>query len=164
MPSKDLASDDASTADREIVIERTVNAPRELVWRAWTEADQIAKWWGPNGFTTTIHAMDVRVGGAWRFIMHGPDGTDYPNKIVYREIVKPERLVYDHGEDNDAHSGSFRSTVTFVAQGRKTKVTMRALFASAEARAATLKYGAIEGGEQTLARLDQHVATMSPVG
>ena len=164
MPSKDLASDDASTADREIVIERTVNASRELVWRAWTEADQIAKWWGPNGFTTTIHAMDVRVGGAWRFIMHGPDGTDYPNKIVYREIVKPERLVYDHGEDNDAHSSSFRSTVTFVAQGRKTKVTMRALFASAEARAATLKYGAIEGGEQTLARLDQHVATMSPVG
>jgi len=163
MPSKDLASDDASTADREIVIERTVNAPRELVWRAWTEADQIAKWWGPNGFTTTIHAMDVRVGGAWRFIMHGPDGTDYPNKIVYREIVKPERLVYDHGEDNDAHSSSFRSTVTFVAQGRKTKVTMRALFASAEARAATLKYGAIEGGEQTLARLDHHVATMSPV-
>jgi uncharacterized protein YndB with AHSA1/START domain len=164
MPSKGLASDDASTADREIVIERTVNAPRELVWRAWTEADQIAKWWGPNGFTTTIHAMDVRVGGAWRFIMHGPDGTDYPNKIVYREIVKPERLVYDHGEDNDARSSSFRSTVTFVAQGRKTKVTMRALFASAEARAATLKYGAIEGGEQTLARLDQHVATMSPVG
>jgi uncharacterized protein YndB with AHSA1/START domain len=164
MPSKDPASDDASTADREIVIERTVNAPRELVWRAWTEADQIAKWWGPNGFTTTIHAMDVRVGGAWRFIMHGPDGTDYPNKIVYREIVKPERLVYDHGEDNDAPSSSFRSTVTFVAQGRKTKVTMRALFASAEARAATLKFGAIEGGEQTLARLDHHVATMSPVG
>jgi uncharacterized protein YndB with AHSA1/START domain len=163
MPSTDLASDDASTADREIVIERTVNAPRELVWRAWTEADQIAKWWGPNGFTTTIHAMDVRVGGVWRFIMHGPDGTDYPNKIVYREIVKPERLVYDHGDDDDAHSSSFRSTVTFVAQGRKTKVTMRALFASAEARAATVKFGAIEGGEQTLARLDQHVATMSPV-
>ena len=107
--------------------------------------------------------MDVRVGGAWRFIMHGPDGTDYPNKIVYREIVKPERLVYDHGDDDDAHSSSFRSTVTFVAQGRKTKVTMRALFASAEARAATLKFGAIEGGEQTLARLDHHVATMSPV-
>ena len=56
---------------------------------------------GPNGFTTTIHEMDVQVGGVWRFIMHGPDGTDYPNKIVYREIVKPERLVYDHGDDND---------------------------------------------------------------
>jgi uncharacterized protein YndB with AHSA1/START domain len=64
------------------------------------------------------------VGGAWRFIMHGPDVTDYPNKIVYREIVKPERLVYDHGDDNDAHSHRFRATVTFAAQGRKTKVTM----------------------------------------
>jgi uncharacterized protein YndB with AHSA1/START domain len=93
--------------------------------------------------------------------MHGPDGTDYPNKIVYREIVKPERLVYDHGDDNDALSHSFRATITFSAQGRKTKVTMRALFASAEARAASVKFGAIEGGVQTLARLDQHVATIS---
>jgi len=113
-----MATSDASTADREIVIERTVNAPRELVWQAWTEADQIRQWWGPNGFTTTIHAMDVRVGGVWRFIMHGPDGTDYPNRIVYREIVKPERLVYDHDDDNDPPSHSFRSTVTFVARCR----------------------------------------------
>jgi uncharacterized protein YndB with AHSA1/START domain len=156
-----MATSDASTADREIVIERMVDAPRELVWRAWTEADQIAAWWGPNGFTTTIHEMDVRVGGVWRFMMHGPDGTDYPNKIVYREIVKPERLVYDHSDDNDADLHKFQTTVTFAAQGRKTKVTLRALFASAEARAASVKFGAIEGGVQTLARLDQHVATMS---
>jgi uncharacterized protein YndB with AHSA1/START domain len=156
-----MAASDANTADREIVIERTVNAPRELVWQAWTEADQIAQWWGPNGFTTTIHAMNVRVGGVWRFIMHGPDGTDYPNRIVYREIVKPERLVYDHDDGNDPPSHGFRSTVTFVAQGRKTKVTLRAVFASAGAREASVKFGAIEGGAQTLARLDQHVATMS---
>ena len=156
-----MATSDASTADREIVIERTVNAPRELVWQAWTEADQIRQWWGPNGFTTTIHAMDVRVGGVWRFIMHGPDGTDYPNKVVYREIVKPERLVYDHTDDRDPPSHQFQTTVTFAAQGRKTMVTLRALFANAEARAASVKFGAIEGGAQTLARLDQHVATMS---
>lgn len=159
-----MATSDANTAEREIVIERTVNAPRDQVWRVWTEGDQIAAWWGPNGFTTTIHEMDVRVGGVWRFIMHGPDGTDYPNKVVYREIVKPERLVYDHGEDDDAHPHDFRATITFAAQGRKTKVTLRALFASAEARAASVKFGAIEGGAQTLARLDQHVATMSETG
>jgi uncharacterized protein YndB with AHSA1/START domain len=146
------------------MIERTVNAPRELVWRAWTEADQIKAWWGPNGFTTTIHEMDVTVGGVWRFMMHGPDGTDYPNKVVYREIVKPERLVYDHTDDRDPPSHQFQTTVTFAAQGRKTKVTLRALFASAEARAASVKFGAIEGGAQTLARLDQHVATMSETG
>ena len=159
-----MATSDASTADREIVIERMVNAPRELVWRAWTEADQIAAWWGPNGFTTTIHEMDVTVGGVWRFMMHGPDGTDYPNKIVYREIVKPERLVYDHDDDKDPPSHKFQTTVTFAAQGRKTMVTLRALFANAEARAASVKFGAIEGGAQTLARLDQHVATMSETG
>ena len=159
-----MATSDASTADREIMIERTVNAPRELVWRAWTEADQIKAWWGPNGFTTTIHEMDVTVGGVWRFMMHGPDGTDYPNKVVYREIVKPERLVYDHTDDRDPPSQQFQTTVTFAAHGRKTKVTLRALFASAEARAASVKFGAIEGGAQTLARLDQHVATMSETG
>ena len=159
-----MATSDASTADREIMIERTVNAPRELVWRAWTEADQIAAWWGPNGFTTTIHEMDVAVGGVWRFMMHGPDGTDYPNKVVYREIVKPERLVYDHDDDQDPPSHKFQTTVTFAAQGRKTKVTLRALFDSADARAASVKFGAIEGGAQTLARLDQHVATMSETG
>jgi len=159
-----MATSDANTAEREIVIERTVNAPRELVWRAWTEADQIAAWWGPNGFTTTIHEMDVAVGGVWRFMMHGPDGTDYPNKVVYREIVKPERLVYDHTDDRDPPSQQFQTTVSFAAHGRKTKVTLRALFASAEARAASVKFGAIEGGAQTLARLDQHVATMSETG
>jgi uncharacterized protein YndB with AHSA1/START domain len=78
--------------------------------------------------------------------------------------VKPERLVYDHDDDNDPPSHSFRSTVTFVAQGRKTKVTLRAVFASVEAREASVKFGAIEGGAQTLARLDQHVATMSEAG
>ena len=150
-----------ANAEREMVIERTVNAPREIVWRAWTEAEQIAKWWGPNGFTTTIHEMKVEVGGVWRFIMHGPDGTDYPNKVVYREIVKPERLVFDHGDDHGKHS--HQSTVTFAAQGSKTKVTLRALFDSVEAHDAAMKY-AVEGGNQTLSRLDQYLTTLSPVG
>jgi uncharacterized protein YndB with AHSA1/START domain len=156
-------SKEASSPDREIVIERIVNAPRELVWRAWTEPDQIAKWWGPNGFTTTIHEMHVRVGGAWRFIMHGPDGTDYPNRIVYREIVKPERLVYDHDDDGDGKH-SFHSTVTFVATGDRTRVTLRVVFPTADARAAAVKFGAVEGGEQTLARLEQHLAARPAAG
>ena len=157
-----MAASDASTADREIVIERTVNAPRDLVWQAWTEADQIEQWWGPNGFTTTIHAMDVRVGGVWRFIMHGPDGTDYPNRIVYREIVKPERLVYDHSDDKG--NDHFQATVTFVTQGKRTQVTLRAVFDTAQARGAKVKFGAVEGGQQTLARLEQHLAAMSSAG
>src|SRR5262245_20518597 len=86
-------SNPGSTADREMVISRVVDAPRDVVWQAWTQPQHIGAWWGPDGFHTTIHGMNVTVGGMWRFIMHGPDGTDYPNRIVYREIVEPERLV-----------------------------------------------------------------------
>ena len=157
-----MPGNESNDPDREIVIERIVNAPRELVWRAWTEPDQIAKWWGPNGFTTTIHEMHVRVGGVWRFIMHGPDGTDYPNRIVYREIVKPERLFYDHSDDKG--NDHFQATVTFVAQGNRTKVTLRVVFETAQARAAAVKFGAVEGGQQTLARLEQYLASMSAAG
>ena len=74
------------TAQRELVITRIFDAPRELVWRAWTDPKHVAQWWGPNGFTNTIHEMDVRPGGVWRFVMHGPDGVDYANKIVFGEI------------------------------------------------------------------------------
>jgi uncharacterized protein YndB with AHSA1/START domain len=147
------------TADREIVIVRTVNAPRELVWRAWTEPGHVAAWWGPNGFRTTIHEMDFRVGGVWRFIMHGPDGTDYPNRVVYREIVKPQRLVYDHSDGKPNPSIAFKATITFEDVGGQTRVTLHSVFPTAAARDAVGGY-AVEGGKQTLARLDEHLATM----
>jgi uncharacterized protein YndB with AHSA1/START domain len=147
---------------REIIFTRLFDAPRELVWEAWTDPQQVVQWWGPRGFTTTTHEMDVRPGGVWRFIMHGPDGTDYPNKIVYPEVVPSERLAYTHGsDDGDDESGRFQMTVTFADQGGKTRLTMRALFASAEERDRVVKeYGAIEGGEQTLDRLAEHLARL----
>ena len=80
-----------NTADREIVSARVFDAPRELVWKAWVDPKHVAQWWGPKGFTNTIHEMDVRPGGVWRFAMHGPDGTDYKNEIVFIEVVRPER-------------------------------------------------------------------------
>ena len=82
-------NDAASTADREIAATRIFDAPRELVWKAWTDPKHVAQWWGPNGFTNTIHEMNVSPGGVWRFMMHGPDGTDYPNRIVFIEVVEP---------------------------------------------------------------------------
>ena len=146
-------ADRSSAEDREIVSTRVYAAPRELVWRAWTEPDQIVQWWGPNGFTTTMHKMDVRAGGAWRFVMHGPDGTDYQNESSYIEVVKPERLVYEH------QSGPrFRATVTFEDEGAKTKLTMRMLFETSAERERTVKvFNAVEGQKQTLARLADHV-------
>lgn len=153
--------DETSTADREIVITRVFDAPRELVFKAWTDPKHVAQWWGPNGFTNTIHEMDVRPGGVWRFIMHGPDGVDYPNKIVFIEVVKPERLVYAHGSDKEDDPEQFDVTITFAEQGDKTHLTMRSLFQSAAERDRVVKeHGAIEGGNQTLARFAEHLAQM----
>jgi uncharacterized protein YndB with AHSA1/START domain len=147
-------------ADREIVITRVFDAPRELVFKAFTDPKQVPQWWGPRGFTTTVHEMDVRPGGVWRFIMHGPDGTDYPNRIVFIEIAKPERLVYLHGSDKENDPDQFEVTVTFADHGGKTELTLRMLCASAAERAKTIESGAIEGGHQTLDRLAEHLATL----
>ena len=148
-----------TASDREIVVSRIVGAPRELVFEAFTDPNRIANWWGPNGFTTTTYERNVRVGGRWRFMMHGPDGTDYPNLIVYREIVAPERLIYDHSSGDDDPAHEFEASVTFKAAGKaKTRVTLRLLFAKREVRDAMIKFGAEAGGQQTLARLDADLA------
>jgi uncharacterized protein YndB with AHSA1/START domain len=148
-------------SDREIVITRVVNAPRELVWDAWTSPEHVVKWWGPNGFTTTLEVMDVRPGGQWNHVMHGPDGVDYPNRSVFVEVVRPERLVYDHGGAKPGDPEvEFRATVTFEDQGGQTKITMRSLFPTAEERDRVVKeYRAVEGGHQTLKRLEAFVTS-----
>jgi uncharacterized protein YndB with AHSA1/START domain len=145
-------------AGRELIIERVFDAPRELVFDAWTDPAHVAQWWGPTGFTTTTHEMDVRQGGVWRFIMHGPDGTDYPNQVVYTEVVKPERLVYAHGEDKEGDSGQFQVTVTCAEQGNQTKITMRMLFATEAEFDAAKEMGAVTGAHQTLDRLEEFLA------
>ena len=145
-----------TAADREIVISRLIKAPRERVFAAWTDPGHIGGWWGPQGFTTTTQAMDVRPGGAWRYTMHGPDGVDYPNLIVYSEVARPERLAYVHGsgEDDDPHQ--FTTVVTFEDEGGQTRLTMRSIFASAAARDYVVReFHAIEGGNSTLDRLEE---------
>jgi uncharacterized protein YndB with AHSA1/START domain len=152
----------SATADREMVITRVINVPRALVFEAWTQPEHIGNWWGPRGFTTTTHSMDVRPGGEWRFVMHGPDGTNHKNRIVYLEVVKPERLVYNHfGEEGDEEE-KFQTTVTFLDRGATTEVVMRALFPTVAAREFVVeKHGAIEGGKQTLERLAEFVGSGS---
>ena len=153
----------SETADREIAITRVFNAPRNLVWSAWTDPKHVAHWWGPTGFTNTIHKMEVKVGGVWDFIMHGPDGTDYPNKIVFTEVVKPELLKFDHGSDDPNDPGQFNVTVNFTAlESAKTEIRMRMVFQTKEARDLVVeKYGAIEGNRQTMNRLEEYLKTMS---
>ncbi len=152
----------SNTADREITTSRVFDATRELVWKVWTDPNHIGNWWGPNGFTNTIETMEVKPGGIWKLIMHGPDGTDYPNRITYIEVVKPERLVYKHGSDLEDHPGDFHVTVTFEEENGKTKLTMLSLFKTSAARDEVVeKYGAIEGMNQTLNRLGDYLTKVS---
>ena len=144
-------------SDREIAASRLFDAPRELVWKMWTDPHHVAQWWGPRGFTNTIHEMNVGPGGHWRFHMHGPDGRSYRNEIVYREIVEPERLVYDHISEP-----FFHVAVTFSEENGKTRVTMRSLFESAEILRKVIEtFGAVEGMKQTLERLGEQLAHRS---
>jgi uncharacterized protein YndB with AHSA1/START domain len=149
------------TSDREIITTRLINAPRELVWEAFTNPEHVKHWWGPDGFTNTIHEMEVKPGGVWRFMMHGPNGMNFPNKIVFHEVVKPERLVCTHSSD-DENGIIFFQTIIFEKQGDKTNIIMTALFPTAEERDKVVKeFGAVEGGQQTLRRLAEYVVTMS---
>ena len=148
-----------NTADREIFASRLFDAPRERLFELWTDPAHIGKWWGPRGFTTTTHAMDVRPGGEWRFTMHGPDGQDYKNRIAYLEVVPPERLAYKHAGEEGDEPVKFHVTVTFAAEGAKTRLTTRMVFDTPEERTMVAeKYGAVEGLRQTLDRLEELVA------
>jgi uncharacterized protein YndB with AHSA1/START domain len=148
------------SADNEILITRLISAPRDLVWRAFTEVRHMTHWWGPNGFSTTTFDMDVRVGGWWRYLMHGPDGTDYPNWIHYNEVKAPELLAYDHGS-TDESKPEFRSRITLEAQGDRTLVSLRVIFKTQAQRDAVAEY-AVQGGQQTLARLDAYASHTQP--
>jgi uncharacterized protein YndB with AHSA1/START domain len=136
--------------DLTISIERTFRAPPEKVFDAWTDPAKLARWFGPDGFTTTTHELDLRAGGEWRHTMRGPDGTEYPNRIRFVEVACPSRLVYDH-----LSSPPFRTTVTFEPyEAGGTRMRFRMAFPHEDAfRVATEIHGAKEGAKQTLARL-----------
>jgi len=132
------------------------------VWDAWVKPEHVAKWWGPDGFTNTVHEMSVKPGGVWRVTMHGPDGTDYPNKIVFKEVKRPELLTYFHCDDGDDAGVAFDSAVTFEEKGGKTLVTLRVTLASSQERERLIEeVGALEGGKQTLGRLAAYAEKMA---
>jgi uncharacterized protein YndB with AHSA1/START domain len=132
----------------ELLLTRTFNAPRKLVFKAWTDPKHLAQWWGPRGFTTNIREMDVRPGGVWRYAMRGPDGKEYPFDGVYVEVVEPERLVFD-GSIHASSEQRVWTEVTFADREGKTDVTVCQLF-SFESDATR---GASIGWNQQLDRL-----------
>ena len=147
----------SKTSDREILMSRTFNAPVALIWEVWTKPEHIANWWGPNGFTNTINTMDIRPGGEWDLVMHGPDGKDYKNKSVFKEIVKHKKIVYDH-----VSYPPFRATINFEDQGDKTFLTWHMLFETAELFIQVVKtFKADEGLKQNLDKLGKYLEALN---
>ncbi|HZS59894.1 MAG TPA: SRPBCC domain-containing protein [Gemmatimonadaceae bacterium] len=143
-------------SDREVVFSRVLDATRDVVWRMWTEPRHLHEWWGPAGFTTTTSEFNFVPGGVWRHVMHGPDGTDYPTRIIFREIDPPSRLVYDNTWDLPGAPLDFHVVLTLDAIGSATALSLHMTFPSAEAlQVAVERYGVLTGGTQTLARLVQ---------
>jgi Uncharacterized conserved protein len=145
--------------NRTIALTRIFDAPREIVWKAWTDPDGISNWWGPNGFTTTTRSMDLRPGGKWEHTMHGPDGVDYPNFTEYIEVDPPKRLVYrNSGGEGELTEVNFISTVEFRDVDGKTELGVRMEMASAAMfELVVQKYGAVEGLENTFSRLGEYL-------
>ncbi len=158
------ATPQSTTADREILISRVVDAPPELVFEAFTEVRHLSRWWGPDGFTTTTQSFEFRVDGVWDFVMHAPDGTDYPEWITWTEITPPKRIAMLHGESRD-DPNAFDSVLTFTPDGAATRIEMRTVFPTNELRdEAVEKYHAVEGGQQTLGNLAAYVAEIARSG
>ena len=151
-----------ASENRSLTLTRLVTASPVRVWAAFTQADEVAKWWGPNGYTITTLERDFRVGGVWRFIMHGPDGTEYGNRHAYTEIIENEKIAYVHGSDIDDDPNAFFASVSLAREGDQTRVTMQMTFATAEQRAFVEGFGAVELGYQTLAKLAAHIGNAVP--
>lgn len=143
----------------ELVITRTFNAPRALVWQAWTDPKHIMQWWGPAGFNNETCASDLRVGGRFQLQMRAPDGNVYPCIGTFREIVEHERIVYD-GEATEGHPCGAgippraEVTVSFAAQDGKTHLTLHTRFASAERKQAAAEARFVVSWEEAMQRLD----------
>lgn len=138
-----------TAADNEIVTTRVFDAPRETLFKAWTDPELLARWWGPKGFSNTIQEFDLRPGGAWRLVMRGPNGVEHPNESVFVEIVEPERLVFRHL--SPVHE--FLTTATFEDLGGSTRLVWRMRFTSAAEYERVQRYVA-EANEQNLDRLE----------
>lgn len=150
---------ESSIEGRHVIYKKFLDAPIEMVFEAWSSPEELAQWWGPDGFTITTHTMDFSEGGIWEFIMHGPDGADFKNRIRYLEIRKPHTIRYNHtGDSEETNDVDFVTSLNFEQSGAGTLLTMVQEFSSAEElERLNTKYGAVEGGKQHLANLANYL-------
>ncbi len=149
----------AQFGERTVTLTRLFDAPRDLVWRAWTDPKHLAQWFGPRGFTSSVPELDVRVGGALRIVMHGPDGNDYPMKGIFREVVPPERLVFSNIaiDKDDNHLLEGETTIILEKQDGKTRLTLVAHAVGLVPYAPAMLAGMEVGWSQSLDKLDELV-------
>lgn len=151
-----MPAPDNNTENRELRITRILNAPVEKIWEVWTDPEHIARWWGPNGFTNTIHTMDVQPGGEWRLTMHGPDGKRYPNKSEFTEIVPLQKIVFRHFNPN------YFATVIFEPNGKETLLEWITVFETVELFETVVKvFKADEGILQNVEKLESYLAQIT---
>jgi uncharacterized protein YndB with AHSA1/START domain len=153
--------------DREIVISRVFEAPRELLWNAWTDPAHIASWWGPRGFTAPPCEIDLRPGGEFLVVLDGPDGNKYPCRGVFKEIVENEKLVYEGPANEPAGCGAgippnALVTVTFTDRGGETELTIHTVLDSSESRKAAAAEGFVAGWNDSLDRLAENLGIDTP--
>lgn len=146
--------------ERTIVSTRVFAAPRKMVYEAWADPKQVVEWWGPSGFTTTVLEMDLRPGGKWRIVMHGPDGTNYPNEMTFTDVVPMERVELDLvGGKEGAEPVRIHKTITWTDEAGGTRLTLKNEFGSRELRDENVRiYKSVEGGQQLFVRLEEHLA------
>lgn len=146
-----------NTERRQLSISRTLKAPIALVWEVWTNPEHIAQWWGPDGFTNTIQQMDLREGGEWKLTMHGPDGTNYPNRSIFKEIVPHEKIVFEHFNPH------FITTIVFEPSGEETLMSWTAVFDTEEMLQTVIKaHKADEGMKQNITKLENYISQLKP--
>lgn len=143
------------TRDREIRIIRTFDSSIELVWEAWTNPEHIINWWGPKGFSSTIHKMDFREGGEWKLTLHGPDGTNYPNNSIFNEIIRFKKMAFEHFNPH------FITTILFNSIDEKTQIDWALVFDTVEMRDIILKaHKAGDGQKQNLEKLEKYLSIL----
>jgi uncharacterized protein YndB with AHSA1/START domain len=141
--------------DRELRISQPFKAPIDLMWKVWTDPSHIVHWWGPKGFTSTINKMDFHEGGEWKLTLHGPDGTSYPNRSIFNEIIPQKKIVFEHFNPH------FFTIVLFEKIDNETQVEWTLLFDTIEMREIVVKaHKADEGQKQNIERLEKYISKL----
>ena len=142
---------------REVIFSRLIAAPVDVVWDAWSDVHHLHEWFGPTGFTATTYEFGFTPGGVWRLTMHGPDGTDYPTRIVFRTIEPKKRIVYSNSWALPGVPLDFTVVVTFATEGKGTRLILHITFANdTSMETAVERYGVLSGGVETFERLAKY--------